>query len=220
LRDELTNDELTNIEASMKQPDLSLYDNSWYSSGRSRIVEALWFFIGLPILRCRLLPSSLVRSAILRLFGATIAQKVVLKPGVRVKFPWLLSIGGSSWIGEDVWIDNLVLVTVGANVCISQGAYLCTGNHDWSDPAFGLRVQSIVLEDGSWVGARAVVCPGVTIEECGIAAAGSVVTNNIPAYEIHAGNPARLLRRRKFNSHKCSAIEATSDPPASQLMPN
>jgi putative colanic acid biosynthesis acetyltransferase WcaF len=204
----------------MPQPDFSQYDNSWYSSGRSRLVEVLWFFLGLPLLRCRMLPSSSARSCILRLFGAKVARKAVLKPGIRVKYPWLLSLGTHCWIGEDVWIDNLVLVTIGANVCVSQGAYLCTGNHDWSDPAFGLRVQPITVEDGSWVGARAVICPGVRIEACGVAAAGSVVTNNIPAYEIHAGNPARLLRRREFNSHKCSAIEATSDPPASQLMPN
>jgi putative colanic acid biosynthesis acetyltransferase WcaF len=182
----------------MRQPDLSLFDNSWYSSGRSLPVEALWFFFGLPFLRCRLLTSSYVRSCILRLFGASVGRGVVLKPGVRVKNPWLLSIGANSWIGEDAWIDNLVPVTIGANVCVSQGAYLCTGNHDWSDPAFGLRTRPIVLEDGSWVGARAVVCPGVKIEKCGVAAAGSVVTNSIPAYEIHAGNPARFIRRREI----------------------
>jgi putative colanic acid biosynthesis acetyltransferase WcaF len=184
----------------MPHPNLSVYDNSNYSSGRSRLAEALWFFLGLPILRCRLLPSSFVRSCILRLFGARVSRKVVLKPGIRVKYPWLLSIGAHSWIGEDVWIDNLVLVKIGANVCVSQGAYLCTGNHDWSDPAFGLRAQPIVIEGGSWVGARAVICPGVRIEACGVAAAGSVVTNVIPAYEIHAGNPAQLLRRRVFRS--------------------
>lgn len=202
----------------MPPPELSLYDNSWYSSGRSRFVEALWFFLGLPILRCRLLPFSFPRSWVLRLFGAKVGYKVVLKPGFRVKYPWLLSLGTHSWIGEDVWIDNLVLVTIGANVCISQGTYLCTGNHDWSDPAFGLRVKPIVFEDGSWVGARAVICPGVTIETCGIAVAGSVVTNNIPPYEIHAGNPARLLRRREVHSHKNLPIEPIPESATSQQM--
>ena len=200
----------------MPQPDFSLYDNKWYSSGRSRLVEALWFFFGLPLLRSRLLPFSSFRSSILRCFGATVARKVVLKPGIRVKYPWLLSLGAHSWIGEDVWIDNLVPVTIGANVCVSQGAYLCTGNHDWSDPAFGLQVQPVVLKDGSWVGARAVICPGVRIEECGVAAAGSVVTNSIPAYEIHAGNPARLLRRREFRSHKNLLIESIHESASSQ----
>ena len=123
---------------------------------------------------------------------------VVLKPGVRVKYPWRLSIGGHSWIGEDVWIDNLVEVRIGANACLSQGAYLCTGNHDWSDPSFGLRVLPIVLEDGAWLGTRALICPGVTIGESGVAAAGSVVMKSIPAFEIHSGNPAQFVKRRTF----------------------
>jgi putative colanic acid biosynthesis acetyltransferase WcaF len=176
--------------------DLSCYDNSWYSPGRNKFIKALWFFIGLPLLRFQLLPSSLARRLILRCFGAKIARHVVLRPGIRVKYPWLLSIGEYTWVGEDAWIDNLVDITIGANVCISQGAYLCTGNHDWSDPAFGLWVRPIALEDGSWVGARALICPGVRVGRCGVAAAGSVVTKSIAAFEIHAGNPARLVKRR------------------------
>jgi putative colanic acid biosynthesis acetyltransferase WcaF len=182
----------------LSQPDLSSYDNSWYSPGRSDAVRILWFFVGLPVIRCRLLPFSSVRRFILRCFGATLGRNIVLKPGIRVKYPWLLSIGEDSWIGENVWIDNLVEVRIGQNCCLSQEAYLCTGNHDWSDPLFGLRVLPIILEDGSWVGARALVCPGVTIGQCGVAAAGSVVSRSIPAFEIHSGNPARFVKRRIF----------------------
>jgi putative colanic acid biosynthesis acetyltransferase WcaF len=127
-----------------------------------------------------------------------------------------LSIGAASWIGEDAWIDNLVPVTIGANVCVSQGAYLCTGNHDWSDPAFGLRAQPIVLEDGSWVGARAVVCPGVTIEKCGIVTAGSVVTHSIPAYEIHAGNPAHFIRRREIRGDNGPSADSIPESATAQ----
>jgi putative colanic acid biosynthesis acetyltransferase WcaF len=179
-------------------PDLSSYDNSWYSPGRDKLVRALWFFVGLPIIHFHMLPFSRVRRFVLRTFGATIGRGVVLRSGVRVKYPWLLSIGDCSWIGEDVWIDNLVEVKIGANACVSQGAYLCTGNHDWTDPTFGLMVQPIALEDGAWVGARAFIGPGVEIGQCGVAGAGSVVTKPIPAYEIHAGNPARFVKRRVF----------------------
>lgn len=182
----------------MSQPDLSSYDNSWYSPGRSSAFRALWFFVGSPIVRCQLLPFSSIRRFILRCFGAKLKLGVVLKPGIRVKYPWLLSIGEHSWIGEDVWIDNLVEVRIGANSCLSQGAYLCTGNHDWSDPSFGLQVLPIVLEDGSWVGARALICPGVTIGQSGVATAGSVVMKSIPAFEIHSGNPAHFVKRRTF----------------------
>jgi putative colanic acid biosynthesis acetyltransferase WcaF len=182
----------------MMLPNLSSYDNSWYSPGRSKFVRALWFLVGLPIIHLHWLPFSSVRRFVLRFFGAKVGQDVVLRPGVRVKYPWLLSIGGRSWIGEDVWIDNLVEVKIGANACVSQGAYFCTGNHDWADPAFGLVVQPIVLEDGVWVGAHALIGPGVRIGQCGVAGAGSVVTKSIPAFEIHIGNPARFVKRRVF----------------------
>src|SRR5208283_1652487 len=122
----------------MPLPDLSSYDNSWYSTGRSKLVRALWFFLGSPLIRCELLPFSSVRRVVLRCFGASVKRKVVLRSGLRVKYPWHLSIGEHSWVGEGVWIDNLVEVRIGANVCISQGAHLCTGNHDWTDPSFGL----------------------------------------------------------------------------------
>jgi putative colanic acid biosynthesis acetyltransferase WcaF len=170
------------------------------------MVQALWFFVGAPVVRSSLLPSSWLRRVVLRCFGAKVGRRVVLKPGVRIKYPWLLSIGDFSWIGEDAWIDNLVEVKIGANVCISQAAYLCTGNHDWSDPAFALRVGPLELEDGCWIGTHALLCPGTRIGQCGVAAAGSVVTQSIPPFEIHAGNPARFVKRRTFR--------ATSQAPA------
>ena len=182
----------------MSLVNLGRYDNSWYSPGRSRIVQALWFFLGLPVLRSPWLPSSGMRLTLLRVFGAKIGVQVVIKPGTRVKYPWFLEIGDSTWVGEDVWIDNLTSVGIGSNVCISQGAYLCTGNHDWSDPAFGLIVKGIVVQDGAWIGAKAVICPGIEIAECAVIAAGSVVTKNAEAYTIYAGNPAARIKAREF----------------------
>jgi putative colanic acid biosynthesis acetyltransferase WcaF len=115
---------------------------------------------------------------------------------MRVKYPWRLAIGDDSWIGEDCWIDNLGDVSIGRNCCLSQGSYLCTGNHDWSDEAFALMVGDIRIEDGCWVGARAMLLPGVTLRTGAVAAAGSVIAHSIPPQEIHAGNPARCVRKR------------------------
>lgn len=117
---------------------------------------------------------------------------------MRVKYPWLLEIGDDTWIGEDVWLDNLALIRIGSNVCISQGAYLCTGNHDWTDPAFGLMVRPITISDGAWIGAKAILGPGVQVAEGAVAAAGSVVTGDLAAYTIHAGNPAVPVKTRKI----------------------
>ncbi len=188
--------------------DLSVPDNSAYAKGRSKFVQALWYFIGSPVVRANMLPFSSLKCAVLRLFGAKLGRRIYLKAGVRVKFPWYLAIGDYSWIGEDVWIDNLTDVRIGANTCISQGAYLCTGNHDWSTHNMKLFRRPIEVEDGSWVGARATLCPGVTVRTCSIVTVGSVVTTIIPPFQVWGGNPARYLRDRGSISG--------SNPPASK----
>src|SRR5580658_9697163 len=151
--------------------DLGRFDNSGYDPGRSVLARAAWFFFGLPVLRSQWLPSSAVRRALLRVFGAKVGLGVVIKPGVRIKYPWLLEIGQNTWLGEDVWLDNLAPIRIGSNVCISQGAYFCTGNHDWTDPAFGLIVRPISVGDGAWIGARAFLGPGVEVAQGAVAAA-------------------------------------------------
>jgi putative colanic acid biosynthesis acetyltransferase WcaF len=190
------------------QVDLSLYDNSSYSPGRPRWVQALWFFVGLPILRASWIPSSALRRALLRAFGSRIGGGVVIKPGVRVKYPWLLEMGSHCWIGEDAWIDNLASVQLGDHVVLSQGAYLCTGNHDWNDPAFGLIVRPIRIHNYAWVGAKALVCPGIEIATGAIAAAGSVVTQNLDPYVIYAGNPAKPVKTRVIQARVTASADA------------
>lgn len=172
------------------------YDNSWYHPGRSALWRAAWLFLGLPLLRASWITSSSLRVDLLRLFGARIGMRVVIKPGVTVKYPWHLVVADDCWIGEDCWIDNLTTVQLGSNVCISQGAYLCTGNHDWSDPAFGLKIAPIRLMDGAWAGAKCILAPGTTLGEGAVAAAGSVVAGQVPDYQVFAGNPAVFVKHR------------------------
>ena len=180
--------------------NLAAYDNSWYHPGRPFWIQAAWFFVGLPLMRCQLIPSSGFRRVLLRMFGAAVGSGVVIKPGVRVKYPWRLRVGDHSWIGEDVWLDNLGDIEIGSNVCISQGAYLCTGNHDWSDPAFGLRTGFIRIKDGAWIGAKVVICLDVCVAEGAVAAAGSVVMRSIGEREIWVGNPAAQWSVRRIRT--------------------
>ncbi len=180
----------------MEKVQLGSYDNSWYGPGRTSLTRALWFFLGLPLLRSSWMPSSSLRVRLLRLFGARVGEAVVIKPGVSVKYPWHLVIGDACWIGERCWIDNLTTVRLGNNVCLSQGVYLCTGNHDWSDPHFGLMIAPIQLNDGAWAGAMSILTPGVVLSEGAVAGAGSVVTGIVPEYAIYAGNPAVYVKQR------------------------
>ncbi len=177
--------------------DLSKYNNSSYHPGRGLVVRMLWFICNALFLVNPLNPISGLKVALLRLFGANIGTGVVIKPGVNVKYPWHLSIGDHSWIGELVWLDCLGKIDIGRNVCISQGAYLCTGNHDWSDASFSLIVKSIVVEDGAWIGAKTIVLPGVKLATHSIACAGSVISKDTEPYLIYAGNPALKVGERK-----------------------
>ncbi len=199
----------------MSQVHLGQFDNSWYRPGRGRLWQAVWFFFGLRVVRSTSIPSSALRVRLLRWFGAQIGADVVIKPGVRVKYPWRLTMGDNCWLGEDCWIDNLADVTLGDDVCISQGAYLCTGNHDWSDPSFGLLLGPITLASGSWVGARALIGPGVNLGEGAVATAGSVVAKSIPAWQVHAGNPAVFVRQRRIAEPLHSEMEGAAKPRAS-----
>jgi putative colanic acid biosynthesis acetyltransferase WcaF len=175
--------------------DLSKFDNSWYRPG-GKVRLLLWYFCNEILLKsCVPYPSSF-KGALLRLFGTRVGRGVVIKPNVNVKYPWLLEIGDCVWLGEGAWIDNLTHVKIGNNVCISQGAYVLTGNHDYKRPAFDLILKPVVIEDGVWVGARAVICPGVTLGTHSVVTVGAVMTKNAEAFTIYSGNPATPARRR------------------------
>lgn len=174
---------------------LDLYNSKGFNRGRSVWIEALWlvlqyFFISSWI------PGSAYRIFLLRLFGAKIGKGVCIKPRVRVKFPWRLEIGDYSWIGEDVWIDNLAKVRIGSHCCLSQGVYLCTGSHNWSQENFELIYKPIFIEDKVWLCAKSIVAPGVKIAEGAVLGLGSVATKNLEAWTIYRGMTASLLSQR------------------------
>jgi len=156
----------------------------------------VWYFVNVLFFVSHIIPFSGFKIWFLKLFGAKVGYRVVIKPGVNIKYPWKLVIGDYSWIGEDVWIDNLEQVIIGSNVCISQGAMLLTGNHNYKKSSFDLMLGEITLEDGVWIGAKSVVCPGVTCHSHSVLAVGSIATKDLEAYTIYQGNPALPIRKR------------------------
>jgi putative colanic acid biosynthesis acetyltransferase WcaF len=134
--------------------------------------------------------------ALLRVFGARIGSGCRLKPGLRVKFPWRLQVGQACWLAEDAWLDNLAPITIGDRVCLSQGAYLCTGNHDFRSPGFDLRLGPITIAADAWIAARAVLAPGTQIGSGAVVALGAVVNGTVPAGAIVRGNPAVVVGQR------------------------
>jgi putative colanic acid biosynthesis acetyltransferase WcaF len=179
--------------------DLSLYNNSWYRPG-SKFKILSWMIVSTLFFRHSLAAFNKLKIILLKAFGAKIGRGVVIKPSVIIKYPWLLEIGNHTWIGEKVWIDNLAKVQIGSNVCISQGAYLLTGNHDYKSNKFSLKINPVVIQDGVWIGAKAVVCPGVVCGHHSVLNVMSVATSNMEPSLIYQGNPAVAFRERVFNS--------------------
>lgn len=175
---------------------LNKFDNSWFSPGKNNFVCLLWYITNALLFKSSVILPYRCKSFILRLFGAQIGKGVVIKPDVNIKYPWRLYIGDYVWIGEGVWIDNLDEVHIGNHVCLSQGCMLLTGNHNYKLPTFDLFTGKIILEDGVWIGARSVVCPGVTCHSHAVLTVGSVATSNLEPYWIYTGNPATKVRKR------------------------
>ena len=182
----------------MQKTDLSAYNNSPYHPGGNMLKRIVWHYVNAIVFKSSLFPFYGLKNAILRLFGAKIGEGVELKPCVNIKYPWLLTIGNYVWIGEDVWIDNLVLVTIGSNVCLSQGALLLTGSHNYKKHTFNLITGNITLEDGVWIGAKAIVNHGVTVASHAVLTSGSVATKNLESYSVYQGNPAVKVRDRRL----------------------
>ena len=155
-----------------------------------KLKQVCWYFTNVFFFKNSLNISSGLKVFLLRLFGATIGTGVVIKPCVNIKFPWKLSIGSHSWIGEEVWIDNLSEVIIGNNVTIAQGALILTGSHDHSKETFDFISLPVVLEDGVWIGTRAVVYGGVTCCTHSILGINAVAESNLHPYTIYKGNPA------------------------------
>jgi putative colanic acid biosynthesis acetyltransferase WcaF len=177
--------------------NLSQYNNLWYRPG-SGFKRFVWHYIHALFFNSGIFPFYGLKVFLLRLFGAKVGKGVLIKPHVTIKYPWFLEIADFTWIGEQVWIDNLGLVKIGSNVCISQGVYLLTGNHDYKKPGFDLIVKNITIEDGVWIGAKSVVCPGVVCKTHSILSVGSILSTNMEPYAIYRGNPAVKVADREI----------------------
>lgn len=184
-----------------REVSLASFDGSDFDKGAGLIKITLWYFVNALIVRASWNPFMWIKIALLKAFGAKIGKGLVIKNNVMIKSPWNLTIGDDCWIGENVWIDNLDRVVISSNVCISQGAMLLTGNHDYTVYNMPYRNAPIVIESGAWIGARTVVCPGVTVHGNAILTVGSVATKYMEPNGIYQGNPAMKIRERKIRKY-------------------
>lgn len=182
----------------MNKVDLNLFSSKSFNKGKNNFIIILWYFVNALIVKASWNPFMGLKIILLKSFGAKVGNGLVIKNNVIIKYPWKLAIGENCWLGENCWIDNLDYVTIGNNVCISQGAMLLTGNHDYTQLSFDYRNASILIEDGVWIGAKAIVCPGVICKSHSILYAGSVASRNLDSFSIYQGIPAVKIRERKL----------------------
>jgi putative colanic acid biosynthesis acetyltransferase WcaF len=134
------------------------------------------------------------------LFGAKLADSASIHPSSKIDCPWNLQMGACASIGEDAWVCALDKVVLEDYVCLSQRTVLLTGTHDFNDPRFNLVRRPIKIGYGSWLAVGATVLPGVKIGPLCVVGTGSIVTKDLPAQMICAGNPCQPIKKRELRS--------------------
>jgi len=180
----------------MEKVQLAKFSNKQYApAGLFR--KIFWYTVSILIFRSPFVVCPyFFKATILRLFGARVGEGLIIKPCVNIRYPWFLEIGDNVWLGEGVLIDNFSKIKIGNNVCLSQGAALIGAGHDYKKDTFDLLLYQIIIEDGVWIAARAIVCGNVKCASHAVLTVGSVATHNLEPYKVYQGNPAVVKRER------------------------
>ncbi|MGF7135438.1 putative colanic acid biosynthesis acetyltransferase WcaF [Paraburkholderia sp. EB58] len=166
--------------------------------GRNAVLVQLWWICQALLFRPS--PQFLYgwRRFLLRAFGARVGKGVLLRPTVVVTYPWKVTLGEYSWIGDDVVLYSLGPIEIGAHAVVSQRSYLCGGDHDPARADFAIRSKPIRIGEQAWVAADVFISPGVTIERGALIGARSTVFTDMPAGMVCFGHPCRPIKRREI----------------------
>lgn len=166
--------------------------------GKNPFVVQLWWIVQDTIFRMSPQFMYGFRRFLLKLFGAKIGKNVIIRPSVKITYPWKVSIGEYSMIGDDVVLYSLAEIEIGKNVVISQKSYLCTGSHDYKKTTFDIYAKKITVKDCCWLATDVFVAPGITINYGTVVGSRSSVYNNLPENKICIGTPAKVLKDREI----------------------
>lgn len=162
----------------------------------NRFARTVWGMVCALFFRPTPRPCHAWRRFVLRIFGAKLGGNCHIYPKAIIWAPWNLVCGCEVGIANDAIIYNQALVTLGNRCVISQGSHLCTGTHDYESPGFELYAKPITIGAHAWVAAECFVHPGITIGEGTVIGARSVVTRDMPAWMVCAGNPCEPRKSR------------------------
>ena len=167
--------------------------------GKNAFIVQLWWLVQSFLFRTS--PQFLYgwRKFLLRLFGAKIGKKVIIRSSVKITYPWKLTIGDYSWIGDDVDLYTLGEIDIGNNVVISQRSYLCTASHNYKKKNFPIYQKPIKICDEVWIATDVFIAPGITIGRGTVIGSRSSVYKDIPSNKVCLGHPAKIIRERKID---------------------
>ena len=180
--------------------DLRQYDQSNFDRGRPNWVIILWWLVQAIAFPLSLHNLNGFRAWLLRLFGAKIGQGVVIRPTSCFTYPWKVTLGDYSWIGDDVVLYSVEQIEIGCHCVISQKSYLCTGSHDIGDRNFQLQAAPIKIGNGTWIAMDCLIAAGVTIGANSVIGARSSVFRDIPSQQVAWGTPCIPRYQREVKS--------------------
>lgn len=168
-------------------------------SVKDKLRNIVWTIVNCTLFRFSLAKFSIFRKyrvALLKLFGAKIEWSVSVHPTAKIDYPWNLTMGVRSSIGERCWIYAMNEITIGHLSCVGKDVYLLTGSHDIDSATFDLITKPIVIGDGCWISTSSRILPGITLGNYSVVAAGAVVVKNVEDYIVVGGNPAKPIKKR------------------------
>lgn len=164
--------------------------------GRSAALVQLWWIVQATLFRCSPQFAYGFRAWLLRLFGARVGKCCVIRPTVRITYPWKVSIGDYAWIGDDVVLYSLGEIEIGAHVVVSQRSYVCAADHDFRQEDFPIRARKVIVGTQAWLATDVFVAPGVRIGEGAVIGARSSVFRDMPDGMVCMGSPCHPVKPR------------------------
>lgn len=165
-------------------------------SYRNIIKRIIWLIIYYSLFRYSPVFLFGWRNTVLRTAGASVGKNSKIYPSTFIWAPWNLKMGRSSCLGPKVNCYNIDKLVIEDFCIISQGAFLCTGSHDYNSHNFKLISMPITISSYVWIGAESFIGPNVFIGEGAVVGARSVCFKTLKSWGVYAGNPIKYIKER------------------------